>query len=247
MLDNKSITIMVINFKENVLGEKKIGLNDLKEQYKDEFASALEGLYKLELINKINSIAEKINNLTKKEDLTENQQESLLKLNEEMKGLEEINNCYTGDINDYKNASGLIKLLAWAYRPINDIGFFKSEELALNCYQYFIKTSKTEEDTANIKKTLINYINDRLGENSNFKLDKINNDTLNRVLSLAFIKKAKWNKYGINQYETLTNKEVVKCDKVLLQQFILFTIGKRVGYYKSNINNLEYNKSTITL
>ena len=230
MKNNRVVIIKTINFRDLTIKNKKIALNDLRSKYVNSFIDAVEGLYALDL--KI--LSNKINNSLKELECNHKQNTTeYVKLKEVITKIDNLNFIHTFD--DFKNADGVSRLLAWSLYPTKNLGFSGSEDLAMTAYKYYLKDDKTVDDTSAMKKVFINYINKFLGENTNFKLDKINNATLNKILYATFIKSVKVNQNDISIFEQLRPEQIKSCHRKLIQQLILFTIAPRVGCcYKPN-------------
>ena len=97
----KTTTITTIDFKLFTIGEKKVGLNNLKNQYEVEFKQAAEGLFALELALKI---SETKNNITNEKNKTGTDKEKLEVLLQELQVFEEIKNKYKGSYKNFQNA-----------------------------------------------------------------------------------------------------------------------------------------------
>ena len=100
----KTTTITTIDFKLFTIGEKKVGLNNLKNQYEVEFKQAAEGLFALELALKI---SETKNNITNEKNKTGTDKEKLEVLLQELQVFEEIKNKYKGSYKNFQNADSL--------------------------------------------------------------------------------------------------------------------------------------------
>lgn len=227
----KTTTITTIDFKLFEINSKKVSLNNLKSQYEVEFKSAVEGLFALELALKISNVK---NNIANEKSKTGTDKEKLQGLENELQALEEIKIKYEGTYKGFQNADGVTKLLAWSYKPLKAVSFKGAAELVQTCYNYYINSKKTSDDTKNIKAEIMNFVNDRLGDNSNFKLTNIGTSTLDYILRVAFTKSGSFNVKGVRNYETLTNKQVLNSKNKLIRQIILSTIGERVGYSKKD-------------
>ena len=227
----KTTVIKTVDFKLFEIGEKKVGLNNLKSQYESEFKEAVEGLFALELSLKISEVK---NNITNEKNKNGTDKEKLEVLENELQKLEEIKNQYKGSYKNFQNADGVTKLLAWSWKPLKAVSFKGATELVQDCYNYYSNNNKTAEDTKAIKNKIMGFVNDRLGDNSNFKLTNIGTNTLDYILCVAFIKSGTFNAKGVRNYETLTNKQVLNSKNKLIKQVILSTIGERVGYSKKD-------------
>lgn len=227
----KTTEIQTIDFKLFKIGSKKVGLNQLKSQYECEFNKAVEGLYALELALKISDIK---NSITNEKSKAGTDKEKLQGLEDDLKAIEKIKNEYNGSYKDFQNADGVTKLLAWAYKPLKTVSFKGSVELVQSCYNYYINSKTTIEDTKAIKAEIMAFINSRLGDNSNFKLTNIGTSTLDYILCVAFTKSGTFNAKGVRNYETLTQKQVLNSKNKLVRQLILSTVGERVGYSKKD-------------
>lgn len=227
----KTTTITTIDFKLFTIGEKKVGLNNLKNQYEVEFKQAAEGLFALELALKI---SETKNNITNEKNKTGTDKEKLEVLLQELQVLEEIKNKYKGSYKNFQNADSVTKMLAWSYKPLKAVTFKGATELVQNCYSYYVNNSKTAEDTKSIKTDIMAFVNERLGDNSNFKLTNLGTNTLDYILRVAFTKSGTFNAKGVRNYETLSIKQVLNSKNKLIKQVILSTVGERVGYSKKD-------------
>lgn len=227
----KTTTITTIDFKLFEINEKKVGLNNLKNQYESEFKTAVEGLFALELALKI---SETKNNITNEKSKDGTDKGKLQELEDELQELEEIKNEYAGSYKNFQNADGVTKLLAWSWKPLKVVSFKGATELVQACYSYYVNNSKTAEETKAVKNKIMGFVNERLGDNSNFKLTNLGTNTLDYILSVAFTKSGTFNAKGIRNYETLTNKQVLNSKNKLVRQIILSTIGERVGYSKKD-------------
>ena len=78
------------------------------------------------------------------------------------------------------------------------------------------------------------FVNERLGDNSNFKLTNLGTNTLDYILRVAFTKSGTFNAKGVRNYETLSIKQVLNSKNKLIKQVILSTVGERVGYSKKD-------------
>lgn len=227
----KTTTVNVIDFKLFEISSKKVGLNNLKSQYECDFKEAVEGLFALELQLKISDVK---NNITNEKSKAGTDKEKLQELEEELQALEKIKTEYVGSYKDFSNADGVTKLLAWAYKPLKAVSFKGATELVQSCYSYYSNNNKTIEETKNIKNDIMAFVNERLGDDSNFRLTNIGTSTLDYILNVAFIKSGTFNAKGVRNYETLTNKQVLNSKNKLVRQIILSTIGERVGYSKKD-------------
>lgn len=227
----KTTTISTVDFKTFEIGSKKVGLNNLKNQYEGEFKGAVEGLFALELALKISDVK---NNITNEKSKDGTDKEKLQELEDELQALEEIKNKYTGSYKNFQNADKVVQLLAWSYKPLKAVSFKGATELVQTCYDYYINSKVTSEDTKNIKAEIMAFINNRLGAESSFKLTNISTSTLDYILRVAFTKSGTFNAKGVRNYETLSNKQVLNSKNKLVRQLILSTIGERVGYSKKD-------------
>lgn len=227
----KTTMVNTIDFKLFEIGEKKVGLNNLKERYEVEFKAAVEGLFALELALKISDVKNNIANEKNKEKFDK---ERLEGLEEDLKALEEIKIKYEGSYKNFQTADGVTKLLAWSWKPLKAISFKGATELVQDCYNYYVNSKVTIEDTKNIKAEIMAFINNRLGAESSFKLTNISTSTLDYILRVAFTKSGTFNAKGVRNYETLSNKQVLNSKNKLIRQLILSTIGERVGYSKKD-------------
>lgn len=227
----KTTTVKIIDFKTFEIGEKKVGLNQLKNQYEAEFKTAIEGLYALELALKISDIK---NSITNEKSKAGTDKEKLQGLEDDLKAIEKIKNEYAGSYKEFQNADGVTKLLAWSYKPLKAISFKGSVELVNACYNYYVNSKKTVENNKAVKAEMMSFVNDRLGDNSNFKLTNISTTTLDYILRVAFTKSGTFNAKGVRNYETLTQKQVLNSKNKLVRQLILSTVGERVGYSKKD-------------
>lgn len=227
----KTTVISTIDFKLFEIGEKKVGLNNLKTQYEAEFKQAVEGLFALELALKIADTKKSISN---EENRASTDKENLQVLKNELQELEKIKNEYVGTYKNFQNADNVTKLLAWAWKPLKAVSFKGATELVQDCYNYYSNNNKTVEDTKAVKNKIMAFINDRLGDNSNFKLTNLGTSTLNYILRVAFTKTGTFNAKGVKNYETLSIKQVLNSKNKLVRQIILSTIGERVGYSKKD-------------
>lgn len=227
----KTTTITTIDFKLFEINEKKVGLNNLKNQYESEFKTAVEGLFALELALKI---SETKNNITNEKSKDGTNKERLQEFEEDLKLLEELQDKYIGSYKNFQNADGVTKMLAWSYKPLKAVSFKGATELVQSCYSYYSNNNKTIEETKNIKNDIMAFVNERLGDDSNFRLTNIGTSTLDYILNVAFIKSGTFNAKGVRNYETLTNKQVLNSKNKLVRQIILSTIGERVGYSKKD-------------
>lgn len=225
----KTTIISTIDFKLFEIGEKKVGLNQLKNQYEVEFKAAVEGLYALELALKIADVK---NNITNEKNKSGTDKEKLEELNEELQALEEIK--YEGTYKGFQNADGVTKLLAWSYKPLKAVSFKGAAKLVQTCYNYYINSKVTTEETKSVKAEIMAFINNRLGAESSFKLTNISTSTLDYILRVAFTKSGTFNAKGVRNYETLSNKQVLNSKNKLVRQLILSTVGERVGYSKKD-------------
>ena len=123
---------------------------------------------------------------------------------------------------------------AWSYKPLKAVTFKGATELVQNCYSYYVNNSKTAEDTKSIKTDIMAFVNERLGDNSNFKLTNLGTNTLDYILRVAFTKSGTFNAKGVRNYETLSIKQVLNSKNKLIKQVILSTVGERVGYSKKD-------------
>ena len=220
----KTTTITTIDFKLFEINSKKVGLNNLKSQYEVEFKQAVEGLFALELALKISDVKKSITNEKSKDGTNK---EKLEGLENELQELEKIKTEYVGSYKNFQTADGVVKLLAWSYKPLKAVSFKGSVELVNACYNYYVNSKVTIEDTKNIKAEIMAFINNRLGAESSFKLTNISTSTLDYILRVAFTK-------GVRNYETLSNKQVLNSKNKLVRQLILSTVGERVGYSKKD-------------
>lgn len=227
----KTTVISTIDFKLFEINSKKVGLNNLKSQYEGEFKGAVEGLFALELALKISDVK---NNITNEENKNSTDKEKLEVLKNELQELEELKNKYIGSYKNFQNADGVTKLLAWSYKPLKAVSFKGATELVQSCYSYYSNNNKTTEETKSVKADIMMFVNERLGDNSNFKLTNIGTSTLDYILSVAFTKGGTFNAKGVRNYSTLTNKQVLNSKNKLIRQIILSTIGERVGYIKKD-------------
>lgn len=220
----KTTTITTIDFKLFEINSKKVGLNNLKSQYEVEFKQAVEGLFALELALKISDVKKSITNEKSKDGTNK---EKLEGLENELQELEKIKTEYVGSYKNFQTADGVVKLLAWSYKPLKAVSFKGSVELVNACYNYYVNSKVTIEDTKNIKAEIMAFINNRLGAESSFKLTNISTSTLDYILRVAFTK-------SVRNYETLSNKQVLNSKNKLVRQLILSTVGERVGYSKKD-------------
>lgn len=227
----KTTIIETIDFKLFEINSKKVGLNNLKNQYESEFKTAVEGLFALELALKISETKKSITN-EKSKDGTD--KEKLEKLEDKLQKLEEIKNKYAGTYKGFQNADGVTKLLAWSYKPLKAVNFKGAAELVQSCYNYYVNSKVTTEETKSVKAEIMAFVNERLGDDSNFRLTNIGTSTLDYILRVAFTKTGTFNVKGVRNYETLTNKQVLNSKNKLVRQIILSTIGERVGYSKKD-------------
>lgn len=227
----KTTVVSTIDFKLFEIGEKKVGLNNLKSQYESSFSKAVEGLFALELALKIADVK---NSITNEKTKAGTDKKKLEELNEELQALEKIKNEYAGSYKNFQNAVGVTKMLAWSYKPLKAISFKGATELVQDCYNYYVNSKVTTEDVKNIKAEIMAFINDRLGDDSNFRLTNIGTSTLDYILRVAFTKSGTFNAKGVRNYETLSNKQVLNSKNKLIRQLILSTIGERVGYSKKD-------------
>lgn len=228
--NKKTTTIKTINFKDCKIEKKVVGLNQLKEQYEVEFKSAIEGLYSLDLIIQLNNCKNAIENEKSKDSTNK---EKIIELNQKMAELKAVKTDFDGSFDNFTKVDGVAKLLAWAYYPTKNVSFKNSISLLQDCYNYYISSKKVDE-TKKIKNTLIEFINEKLEENSDFRIKNINNSTLSYILNVAFVKSGIFNKKGVRNFETLDTKTLLSCRKKLIRQIILSTIGERVGYSKKD-------------
>jgi hypothetical protein len=227
----KTTILTTLDFKLFEIGEKKVGLNNLKNQYEAEFKTAVEGLFALELALKISDVK---NNITNEKSKNGTDKERLQEFEEDLKLLEELQDKYIGSYKNFQNADGVTKMLAWSYKPLKAVSFKGATELVQSCYSYYSNNNKTIEETKNIKNDIMAFVNERLGDDSNFRLTNIGTSTLDYILNVAFIKSGTFNAKGVRNYETLTNKQVLNSKNKLVRQIILSTIGERVGYSKKD-------------
>lgn len=227
----KTTVVSVIDFKLFEINSKKVGLNNLKAQYEAEFKQAVEGLFALELALKISDVK---NNITNEKSKDGTDKEKLQEIEDELQALEEIKNKYEGSYKNFQNADEVTKLLAWSWKPLKAVTFKSSTELVQSCYNYYVNSKVTTEDTKAIKAEIMAFINNRLGDDSNFRLTNIGTSTLNYILRVAFTKTGTFNAKGVRNYETLTNKQVLNSKNKIVRQIILSTIGERVGYSKKD-------------
>lgn len=227
----KTTVINTIDFKLFEIGEKKVGLNNLKSQYESSFSKAVEGLFALELALKISDVKKSITNEKSKDGTNK---EKLEGLENELQELEKIKTEYVGSYKNFQTADGVVKLLAWSYKPLKAVSFKGSVELVNACYNYYVNSKVTIEDTKNIKAEIMAFINNRLGAESSFKLTNISTSTLDYILRVAFTKSGTFNAKGVRNYETLSNKQVLNSKNKLVRQLILSTVGERVGYSKKD-------------
>lgn len=231
--NNKNTTVIkIINFKDCKIEKKLVGLNSLKEKYSTDFSKAIEGLYSLDLIVQLNNCKNAIANEQAKNSTDK---EKLSELNQKMAELKAVKIDFNGNFDNFTKVDGVVKLLAWAYYPTKNISFKNSISLLQDCYNYYISSKKVDE-TKKIKNTLIEFIDEKLEESSDFRIKNINNKTLDYILNVAFVKSGIFNKKGVKNFETLDTKTLLSCKKKLIRQLILSTIGERVGYVDKKKN-----------